>query len=447
MTILAVAFEPFVQNVIRYHPQPVPSATEPAFLANVSFYDYSGQNYSWHTAAHPLLRTNVENAMYYFDKPELWAQPSYTCRTGDCTWGFVSTVTVRSECSDVSDKLVYSQVPMRDPAVFGYTKSVSFPGGPRIQYQEADGSGIPMGSVMYVQAITGDIPPWGIRSIEPRGNVDFAENMSWLGHSKVSFIGTECTLVPCIRSFRAIVSNGAYREEDVEEWCNGNSTGGNFPTWQIQHPEWGPERGFWPGEIYGIGRNGFRGIDDFFHSSFNGYMDVEAPAVRFVPVQDGSVEGGGVQILRGMFTRKFASTECENTTHKINCSFANLATAITKSIRDAPYAEHGWESANMARGQTLVSVQYVEVRWSWLMLPILVWTLSTVAYVGTAWETRRAKLQPWGSNPLPLLFLYEDTDSKRGLHGGTSEAAFVERSENIKVRLHVSETEARLVDA
>ncbi|KAJ5202289.1 hypothetical protein N7449_004368 [Penicillium cf. viridicatum] len=98
---------------------------------------------------------------------------------------------------------------------------------------------------------------------------------------------------------------------------------------------------------------------------------------------------------------------------RFGCAIRNVANAMSKSF-------HNGREANIA------------VRWQWLTLPLLVWLLSAVTWLGTEWKTHRGKLQKWSDNPLPLLFLYRGGEDSRSVEvQGLSGQAYERRAKSI----------------
>lgn len=76
-----------------------------------------------------------------------------------------------------------------------------------------------------------------------------------------------------------------------------------------------------------------------------------------------------------------------------------LATSLSNAIRNLTdkHTEH-------VQGQSLVVVQYIRVRWIWLVLPSVIILLGFLLLVITIWESRRAGAMMWKCSPLALLF-------------------------------------------
>lgn len=76
-------------------------------------------------------------------------------------------------------------------------------------------------------------------------------------------------------------------------------------------------------------------------------------------------------------------TECADIPNdQFSCATRNVADAMSKSFRDQAYIDNGPEAA-MAVGHTHTNTTIIRVHWQWLTLPLLVWLLVAVVWIGT----------------------------------------------------------------
>jgi len=92
---------------------------------------------------------------------------------------------------------------------------------------------------------------------------------------------------------------------------------------------------------------------------------------------------------------------------------ANLATSMSNNIRlTAPAPSNAY--AGIAYSLT----PYVRVRWEWLAFPFGL-VLATVVFLGlTMRSTAQRSLEAWKSDPLPLLFVDVDEETRKLATGG-----------------------------
>ncbi|KAL1616239.1 hypothetical protein SLS54_008532 [Diplodia seriata] len=203
-------------------------------------------------------------------------------------------------------------------------------------------------------------------------------------------------------------------------------------------------------QTFGVDWPSSDAISSYLQDILEGYVLRNIDALEVVSL-DTSVSSNGTgsgemktetpqAIYSGNFSR------CSNPDHKVECAFKNIARALTKSMRDAAYIRNGTSGANMTMGETYVPVTHVGVRWYWMALPVTVWILSVVTFLGTVWTTRQANVQPWRNSPIPLLFLDIDQGERRSLwEDGVSNDACLRKAEQLSGKLEIEEDGATLV--
>lgn len=81
-------------------------------------------------------------------------------------------------------------------------------------------------------------------------------------------------------------------------------------------------------------------------------------------------------------------------------SFAEkLAVSLTNAIRALDTGD-----TQQAVGRSSVTIQYIRVRWIWLILPATVVLLGIVLLAGTIHQSCRSRVAIWESSPLAILF-------------------------------------------
>ena len=64
------------------------------------------------------------------------------------------------------------------------------------------------------------------------------------------------------------------------------------------------------------------------------------------------------------------------------------------------------------------SATFVRVEWYWITLPVAVWGIGIVVWLGVVVQSRRLRIPVWRENVLPLLFLYRDGNDRLGMEAG-----------------------------
>jgi hypothetical protein len=277
------------------------------------------------------------------------------------------------------------------------------------------------------------------------------------------WIATECSLELYVRSVNASVQNSIYQETTLATWSEitynqtaipGSKDGIYFSFVLPKNSSLGMKS---ENEFF-IGYEGYSSMHYGLLSSFNGTVMGISDNLAFG--EYGTISS---DILQALFVQNF--TNCATPDDKLSCAMANVASAISKTFRDSALtnaraagfnvsASDVRNRANMTVGRTLVSATFVKVHWQWLSLPALVWILTATTWIGTTILTRRAKLQKWQNDILPLLFLYREDrvvasagtdDAEESYSYGVSSKAFTLRAQSLQAKLFIKQDEAKLI--
>ncbi|KAE8420070.1 hypothetical protein BDV36DRAFT_293719 [Aspergillus pseudocaelatus] len=449
--ILALAFDPFTQNLIHYFPNSVVDPYQRAFLANSTYYNTTGppsQNYAivW---VDPSVKANVYNSLFNNDQSKPWATPKYICNTSNCTWGPTAAIEVRARCSNVTDQLNATCFTVtNNPAGYDGTTNCTatlplanttawFLSGMDV-LQPLSIATVPATTALIYKNAT--LPP--IQMVAPTNlspNTMFTENTT-------KWHATECSIQPIVHSFNATVTNNIYSETTIATWEKGWATWDTdlniseselqkIPTGMYFSPPWGLDQGIAPNTSFMLSGLAGSSLDTFFQGLFTGVWFMRSIySSSFVP--------GPLNMYAAPdFIQTMAMgniTGCdEGSMDKLQCAMENVAAAVTKSFRDSVFL--GTDSgdsvrARMAAGKAMASMTYVEVRWQWIVLPGLVWVLGAVTLVGSMWKSRGVRAPKWRNDPIPLLFLFRG----RGHGVGVSEREAEDKAEGLRVKLYES---------
>lgn len=407
------------------------------------------------------VKVNVIAATYQPNQP---LQPFWACPTGNCTWDPFVTLGFCPVCTDVSSTLekTCSKTPqaIQNPSpslIFDCNKYLVLsnqscevqtctvkwpgpiaesPGSPTVNFNLTYGfnssiAQFAINEYMVVSCLdphyelsddddqtylTAYFPP--CNSIRADIDSRLVESGASVYTENTTFTGTRCIIKPCLLSLNASVSNGVYQEQVIDKYLYPNDTVpyGNPTVVMTPPPKWGPERGvFQQGQTFGISATAIR---PFEYSPYNGALlngevvnqgNQSQTIITFVgpdPSASGMVSQSGA--MQSLFLANFTNSNCSTPNDTFTCFIEAFANALTKSVRDAPYLDHGTASPLLAKGNVLVNATFVSVRWQWLSLPVLVWLLSIVTWLGALWKTRSTKVPFWTDSVLPLLYLYRD---------------------------------------
>ncbi|KAL4915650.1 hypothetical protein BDW62DRAFT_219218 [Aspergillus aurantiobrunneus] len=452
--LLAVGFEPFVQNLVHYSPGLVLDASQVSRLANATDYSSVGplESASDNYYIEPTFKGNIYNSVFSTDRGRPWAIPQYMCPTGNCTWDPIASLAVRALCANVTSSLEESCERFEDSSsgVPYNNCTVSLPNGTSAYYAGGDKTQAialqvqpPSQPIVYTNAT---LPV--IQRIEA---VVASGKEGWYIASEVRddprYVATECSLEPIVRSVRASVNSSVYEETILAEWIQGE-------LWedpqQPSHsgysliPNWNESLGVRPGQNFTLFPKSHATITLFMESLFSGDAYTSLMSLVFRPAGMQYASYATADIMEAFLYGNI--TGCVDIANdRFGCAMRNVADAMSKSFRDEAFLRNGWD-ADMTVGYTMANATIVHVRWQWLTLPLLVWLLGAVTWVGTEWKTRRGKLQKWSDNPLPLLFLYRSEDESRTDEvQGVSGQAYERRAKGIHAQLYKKGDQAEFV--
>ncbi|PPJ54655.1 hypothetical protein CBER1_07664 [Cercospora berteroae] len=378
-TILAVGFDPFIQNLVHYTPEPAEHITVPAYVTYSADYNINGipASASQLGASHvywidSVMKANVYSSLLNTDKSQAWSIPQFDCATGNCTWDPIATLAMMMAKGSNSNSTAL-----------------------------AFGNSISNASTIFA---------------------------------------TECAFQICVQSVRPRVSSGVYYEEEVDWWCD--FTLQTMPTnYSLLHkdnpvgwrrlelsPPWGLEHGMQSGQTFGIASSSLSSLAGFIQGIFAGSSMYAAQG-----------------ILRSIFYGNISG--CADEDDHLICAANNAAKAMTKTLRDSAFVASRSENTTMARGRTLIMVNFVRIQWVWIALPALVWLLALVTWVGTLLKSSRARVPRWRDDILPLLFLYrEGEEGKPETSGASQSSAEVAKScTAVEVQLRAEDLRYRLL--
>lgn len=374
------------------------------------------------------------------------------CRTGNCTWDPVATLAVRALCSDVTSSIQERCERREDSSseMPYHNCTVSLPNGASAYYTngyqtEAIALKVQSSSqpIMYTNAT---LPV--IKRIE--AVVASAEEGSTIAQNirdDPRYVATECSLEPIVRSIKASVNNSEYHETILAEWTKVEAWD-DYETSSHGYsllPNWNENLGAYPGQNFTLSPKAHDTISIFMKALFSGDAFTSMMRLAFRSDEVLSEAYATADVMQAFMYGNV--TGCaDNKNNRFSCTMKNVADAMTKSFRDQEYLNSKREP-KMAVGHTQVNVTMIHVRWQWLTLPLFVWLLGAVTWLGTWWKTRRGNVQRWSDNPLPLLFLYRGEEDMRANEGqGVSIQAYERRAKSIRAHLYTEKNRAEFVE-
>ncbi|KAL5342254.1 hypothetical protein BJX70DRAFT_410909 [Aspergillus crustosus] len=442
---LALAIDPFAQNLVRYYQGLVVDSSQSALIGKALAYDSVG----------PGVDQDMKYAIYSSflssDRQGPWSLPQYSCPSGNCTWGPIVSLEARALCADITSHIIRncSEVPdtpqYLNRGLVGETNcTLTIPGS------ELRGYYIPISETAWLE--------WRGFLVQPTNapNALVYKNATaavWqyltptmeIGTRRIppntTWAATECSIEPIIRSFRPTVRQTEYSDETLDVWIKYENRTTPSSAYNFK-PPWGPERGLQPNQTFEYSFLSHVALVQFLQTILSGYLGQSSTAAAYTADQPFAENYASRDILQAFGQGNIHGCDAEPV-GRLSCSMQNVAKAISKSFRDSGYTSDNVNDTTMATGRVMANATYIAVRWQWLVLPIFVWALAVTTLAGTIWKMQRGGVPKWRNDPVPLLFLLRDTildDPGRGMSVRGDEGDI----SRVKVRLYEDDGRAVL---
>jgi len=384
ITVLSLAFDPFMQQVIMYEPRAVHKANT-TLQRSQYYYDDLPSDSDGVTLG---LRAAMYNGL--FDN-NLAQQISPSCPTGNCTWAPMSSLAMCSTCESLpistalSCKLTYSggaygnsqsqlkcdykfSKLLNGFTAFGAAVDGGFTGGTPIQvsslqtYSPLD----PFQSTGFVFA--GRTNPW---SGFARVMLDYTIDL------KPTSIDV-CAIYPCVKTYNISVAGGAPHSREIDSWASDeNWTTASYLAENITlSPPKDRVSESTDDTTFNIDSIAASGILSLLVNSFNGSA-YDAAGSSTVPSYTSDI----MQALH----------MTNNLTQLMN----NMTASISNHMRTS--------SLDTAVGQVFATETYVRIRWWWFALPIALAPASCVFLFTAIWASWTGKVEIWKSSGLATM--------------------------------------------
>lgn len=391
ITLLALAFEAFMQQIVSYPVRQVDDDTGQA-IAKRNEYLFDSESYDDY-------EEDVVNAIY----AGVWTTDfrlDPICPSGNCTWPPFQSLGWCSQCEDVTSQATLANctdIPddtdMTEPHV--YPCNVTVPAGNWASFPIHVSKTL---GVAMLQMPTDMVWTVGIR---PSGVYAGVKNpLIVLAHAKMHDYPTktsshpekdmkianvtQCVLSPCMRTYNVSVS------------------GGN-PATHLSLPSWG--------ELVDDGSN----ITDSYNAVFQSTAGNITAGISPTFVYNFQYLHDSIQFATlynswddGMWTQSGESYE--DSLRRLQVIgleeiMQNLAASLTKyGLNNSTGTVHGTMS---------ISRSFVSVEWEWITLPAIVLLASMALFISTVMKNKKHGLKLWKSAILPVLYHGLDDDLLR----------------------------------
>ncbi|OCT47653.1 hypothetical protein CLCR_03405 [Cladophialophora carrionii] len=430
VTVLALGFEPFLQQVLNTVVRETPIASDPASIRTPTSYS---EPVTGNLGGSGLSL----NALIAAFGGAAGAVPPPFCSSGNCTWPAYNTLAMCTLCQDMTAKVKLSRDPYSinltshlekfsqsndTSSTSSWTPRYSFPSGNSIDISIsldlALGSSVQW-SVNYPRRVVWplNIDPtpdshWGYSwDNKSYGGIDsplFA--MGYLDLNLTADFGevvvqkaTECAFTPCVRTMDTAIRNGALVS---------NATSTNYGTILIGEGQpdgrvltgWNVTVNGTNYSIYDAGnddsqgraflliqalRIALEGNTTYSHSGYwypnpsdGGAFDFDSTG--FSQAYGGPWSSAGQQAIDG------------------NGDFSDVVDGVGRALT----GRFQQLQDSVAIGTTLQSEAVVLVRWEWITYPLALTVLGLAGLLLTIVSTHQQHMAVWKESTLPLLFRY-----------------------------------------
>lgn len=461
ITVLAVAFDPFVQQLLAYPVRTVPRASQAARIKQAAIFEVSGD---YDTIENSF--TSAINAGIWADSSQFARNP--ICTTGNCTWPLFKSVGWCSKCEDVTSSVSISgcnfttaktstrhnharnhtwynerrKIPCKLSLDKGRHMDLSSWGSVawyRSPTYTVFDTSVPTDAIWAVHGITTEEVPFKAKSVVENVTFNGVENpLSVFAHTSLKLLeerdpskglmvarGEQCVLSMCERKYNVTVSSGISSAIALStNWGKigfwdlrlNESIPGSY-VYQVESPKGGDLV-----EIYWTAKpEGMRNKSLTWNSGAFIYTNPAQSAFTFGGLWyqsiasriQGSASAGW--ILNGEVvandTNVISNTGWGRDGSSIKYSSDAVEAISTKGLSAvvdsiaASLTRLGLDQSNVTlSGSVGMSEVYIHVRWKWLALPCLLEVAGVGFLTVTIIANRQRKVKVWKSSVDVLLY-------------------------------------------
>jgi hypothetical protein len=363
LTILALALDPFAQQILSFPLRTVPSLTDPlaASISVSQVYDTGNAG----GISSPSIKTidmalqgAVQNGLYTLNSPV-----EFSCTTANCTWPPFYTLGICSSCANVTDQTNTTCTPGKRVRSCNYTLP----------------SGLRLSNSHYYNTSRAYEPT--VDATARTGEFDLNSITAWLVNAGIVRFYKETPGWPRTESFECGLSWCAKRYSAV------NVTAGNISTPDIRsYPLRSPKAYFNEESLNSFVVSDdddidFNGPDRIFIVNANNHKELSTwLADTFFNTSDKEA------VARALYMQS-----------NISQIFENIANSMTNKIREGP-------NATKIYGTSYREETYIHVTWAWLILPGVVVFMAVVLLAASIVSSRGLNGGLWKNSALALLF-------------------------------------------
>ena len=409
LMVLALAVDPFAQQLLTFPSRTVPALNAAAFIQSAHQY-YSLEGYEGsdvYLGLAPALLTSIMSGLSQTNAP---LEPQ--CDASSCEFSEFVTLGLCSECEDVTAR-TNQRCKAQEDSLFWKGERPIFKETPiNCSYQSPNNFSFDIGlldGVGVLQHLNGELtfdvnywisrpredgPIFGIQS--PLLSFVTANYSVLLNYtpSNVTVLPpkpsvTECAIYYCERQYAAssfLASNQSSRSVhvfDTQQLIARDALDDDADYYPTASVHFGPPNGtatLSKNSSYSIDHHTFSSFRDTMRNIFNSTLD--------------NTPGGSRSDVLNMATIL--------RTGNLGQLLESMSTSVTDTLRTNPHS-------NRVPGLAYRVETFIDVRWPWIILPVIVTLGSIALLLGTAMGSKQQETVLWKCTVLPLLSCHLNT--------------------------------------
>jgi len=442
ITILALAFEPFFQQIVTYPVRIVPKWGETAYVTVATQYMQiisPGGAFTWST-----MDSAINSRLSLGNEPPR-SFPTQ-CPTGNCTFPDYSSLGVCHQCADVSYLLEYQcndNKTFLDDATAGYI--VRNPCGYKFNKTFVAGTKtadekpmtVPM-TILIGGGFEGREPDFAEMTMSNVWNATVFTNLTFpILHFYVAYtpggpvetrknttaVLKECAVNWCVKKFSGSFEGGKIKEREYDSVIYNPST----PPTRYDLPSW-PEVNMTVGNTTFTVPNG---TTDRMELNFFNHL----PSLR-------SIELGGDEVpaeeqLFGLWSFMYKAP------YDINPGLTELTTEMTSAMRDQ--SSNRRNTTRKVYGTVFGPETYVHVRWIWMTLPVVLLFSGLAFLFAAVVQSRKAGIEVRKNSALASMLYGMTAETRLRFEAVEKPSEIEEVAKGVSVRLEDGIGQRRLV--
>lgn len=421
LTIGALALDPFAQQLVQHFSCAIEDPSMQATIPRTNMYFERGPHlFAGYSALPAAVEASINLGLYFGGTEEV----PFSCPTGTCHFAEqYHSMAYCHSCTDLTSEIIYNGSNMTMnwtlPSGLQLSSSLDIP-----TYFVMGGSIMQNGTEMIFRNA-------GYGAGNPKSSDCASSKNESFGCEGVG--AASCSLLPCVRTYRATIENGNLTEQVISKWTqfgtgySSTHSAANIACMSTEDRQNATDAGYiiepgteWLAYNTSIGAYGEGWTDGFGEPTIKGIISTEC-LYEIAAITTNALDYWFSAFFSGEEIRKSAEdwptgpsvvdTFYQSLSQSANLAtvdrmFGNIADSLTVHIRQNGDRVQSVNSSNPATGSVIRSDICVRVQWGWLSYPIIL-TLLTFVFFGSIifGVTRRQDGGPgWKSSPLALIY-------------------------------------------